>query len=113
MQVYKGMNIGTGKISEEEKAGIPHYMLNIKQPNEAFSTAEYQSHVQNYVKEINQKEKLPIIVGGSGLYIQSVLFDYDFSNRKRNRLVTEQLENKLKKEGKEALYEELKRIDSE
>jgi len=113
MQVYKGMDIGTGKVTAEEKAGIPHHMLDIKYPDEPFSTAEYQRLVRSSIEKINEKEKIPILVGGSGLYIKSVLYDYDFTNRKRNTHITKKLEKRLKEEGKEALYRELKQIDAE
>lgn len=111
MQVYKGMDIGTGKIKKSEMANIPHYMLDIREPDETFSVANYQTYVQNYLKEINLRNKLPIIVGGSGLYIQSVLFDYQFSEQKRDETVTKSLENRLQNEGNIALYNELKAID--
>lgn len=113
MQVYQSMDIGTGKVTATEKAGIPHYMIDIKRPDEPFSAAEYQVLVQTYIQEINQKNHIPILVGGSGLYIQSVLYDYDFSNRKRNIEITKMLEKRLKEEGIDVLYEELNHIDKE
>ncbi len=113
MQVYTGMDIGTGKVTEKEKRDISHYMIDIKHPDEPFSAAEYQKAVQLYIQEINQRENIPILVGGSGLYIQSVLFDYDFSERKRNIEITKNLEKRLKEEGNDALYKELRCIDKE
>lgn len=113
MQVYKGLDIGTGKVTKQEKNGIPHFMLDIKQPDESFSAAEYQTLVQKYIEEINDREKVPILVGGSGLYIQSVLYDYNFSNRKRDIQITKKLEKRLEEEGNQALYEELKQLDQE
>src|SRR5690554_7353409 len=76
MQVYKGMDIGTAKVTQEEAEGIPHYMIDIKEPDEEFSVADFQVHVQKYIDEISDKQKLPIIVGGSGLYIQGALYNY-------------------------------------
>src|SRR5690625_3835329 len=113
MQVYKGLDIGTGKVTKQEKNGIPHFMLDIKQPDESFSAAEYQALVQKHIEEINDREKVPILVGGSGLYIQSVLYDYNFSDRKRNIQITKKLEKRLQDEGNQVLYEELKQIDQE
>src|SRR5699024_4520263 len=72
-----------------------------------------QTLVQKYIEEINDREKVPILVGGSGLYIQSVLYDYNFSNRKRDIQITKKLEKRLEEEGNQALYEELKQIDQE
>mgnify|MGYP001233685542 CR=1 FL=1 len=113
MQIYRGMDIGTGKITEKEKEGIPHYMLDIRDPNEAFSVAEFKRLVQAYIKDINGRHRLPLIVGGTGLYIQSVLYDYDFSKRKRNPALTEKLEAIVKKEGIQPLYDKLRRVDPE
>lgn len=111
MQVYKGMNIGTGKITQEEMEGIPHHMLDIKEPDESFSVAEYKRYVQAYIEEISRKGKIPIIVGGSGLYIQAVLYDYTFQQAKRDEKVTERLERELKRHGVGPLYERLQQID--
>lgn len=113
MQVYKGMDIGTGKITEEEKQHIPHFMLDMKEPNESFSVADYQTNVQKCIKEINLRNNVPILVGGSGLYIQAVLYDYHFSDQKRDEQITKRLERRLEKEGNIALYNELKAIDEE
>lgn len=111
MQVYKGMDIGTGKITKEEMADIPHYMLNIRQPDEDFSVATFKELVEEHIKTINEKGKIPIIVGGTGLYIQAVLFDYQFSEQKRDEKFTKELENLLEREGNIALHEKLKRVD--
>ena len=113
MQVYKGMNIGTGKITETEKEDIPHYMLNIIQPNQSFSVAEFQQSVRTYIDKITSKNKLPIIVGGSGLYIDAILYDYQFTNRERDPVITKKLEEKYKLEGIEPLYTELQKVDPE
>jgi len=111
MQVYKGMDIGTGKVTEKEMSGVPHHMLNIKAPNETFSVAEYQKEVQQTITAINEQDKTPLLVGGSGLYIQAVLYDYIFSERKRDVEVTQSLEARIKTEGNIALHEELMAID--
>src|SRR5699024_10807500 len=92
MQVYKGMDIGTAKATEEEQEGIPHYLLDIKEPSEAFTTADFQQAVRTHVNQITTKKKLPIIVGGSGLYVQSALFDYNFTMGKRDEALTKELE---------------------
>ena len=80
MQIYKGMDIGTAKISEEEKEGIIHHLLDELNPDESYSVAEFQKSVRLKIAEISKKGKLPIIVGGTGLYIKSVLYDYEFSD---------------------------------
>ena len=76
MQVYCRMDIGTAKITVDEMEGIPHHLLSIKEPTEAFSVAEYQQLVRGKIEEIQARGKMPIIVGGTGLYVQSVLYDF-------------------------------------
>lgn len=111
MQVYKGMDIGTAKIKEEEMAGIPHHMIDIKSPNEDFSVADFQYYVQKYIEEISARNHIPIIVGGSGLYIQAVLQNYNFSKEKRDDALTKRLEDEMKQKGIEPLFDRLKTID--
>lgn len=113
MQVYKGMDIGTGKVTEEEMDQIPHHMLDILTPDRPFSVADYQKYVQNKISELNQRSIIPLIVGGSGLYIQAVLYDYIFSEQKRDETRTNQLEARMETEGNLALYEELQKVDPE
>lgn len=79
MQVYKGMDIGTAKVTEEETEGVPHHLIDILEPSDTFSTADYQKMVRGKITEIADRGKLPMIVGGTGLYIQSVLYDYTFT----------------------------------
>ena len=83
MQIYRGLSIGTAKILAEEMEGIPHHLLDIKDPTESFSVAEYQRLVRTQIDEIASRGKLPIIVGGTGLYIQSVLYDFRFTEEKK------------------------------
>lgn len=77
-QVYKYMDVLTAKIKEEEKSGITHYMFDILEPTEEFSVAEYQKQVRTLVDTLNDDDIIPIIVGGSGLYLDSVIYDYQF-----------------------------------
>lgn len=111
MQVYRGMDIGTAKITTEETKGIPHYMIDIREPDEEFSVADFKTYVQKYIDEITNRQKLPIIVGGSGLYIQGALYNFNFSERKRNQAITEKLEKELEDKGNDFLYNRLKKID--
>lgn len=85
MQVYKEMNIGTAKITEGEKEGIPHHLFDIKTINESFSVAEFQTLCREKIKEITSRGKLPIIVGGTGLYLKAALYDYVFLLQDSNR----------------------------
>jgi tRNA dimethylallyltransferase len=111
MQVYRGMDIGTAKIKKEETEGVPHHMINIKSPDEDFSVADFQYYVQKYINEIAARNHIPIIVGGSGLYIQAVLNDYNFSNEKRDDALTKKLEDEMKRFGIEPLFNRLKTVD--
>jgi tRNA dimethylallyltransferase len=111
MQIYRGMDVGTAKITKEEMEDIPHHLIDIKEPFESFSVAEFQELVRAKIAEIAKKGKLPIIVGGTGLYIQSVIYDYQFSDVSGDEAYRLQLEERVKEVGNEALHEELKEID--
>ena len=113
MQVYKGMDIGTAKIKEEEKEGIPHYLIDIKEPNEPFSAAEFQELAHSIIEDIQNRGKLPIIVGGTGLYIQSVIYDYQFSEAPSDPLYRAELEKRVEEQGIDAVFVELEKIDPE
>lgn len=99
MQIYKELNIGTAKIKEVEKEGIPHHLFDIKNIDEEYSIYNYQIDCRNKIEEIFSKNKTPILVGGTGLYIKSALYDYklDYDNNINTyeELTTEELYNKL------------------
>ncbi|MBS4211747.1 tRNA (adenosine(37)-N6)-dimethylallyltransferase MiaA [Bacillus sp. FJAT-49825] len=113
MQIYRGMDIGTAKIRKDEMEGIPHHLIDIREPDENFSVAEFQTLVRAKIKEIAEKGKLPIIVGGTGLYVQSVIYDYQFSDVSGDDEFRTQLEERANREGNEALYKELIEVDPE
>jgi tRNA dimethylallyltransferase len=111
MQIYRGMDIGTAKITNVETEGIPHHLIDIKEPEESFSVAEFQHLVRKEITEIASRGKLPIIVGGTGLYIQSVIYDYHFSEAPADEVFRLSLEEKARRIGNEALYQELLKVD--
>ncbi|MGN7398940.1 tRNA (adenosine(37)-N6)-dimethylallyltransferase MiaA [Cytobacillus praedii] len=113
MQIYKGMDIGTAKIKPTEMEGIPHHLIDIKNPDEPFSVAEFQELVRLKITEISQRGKLPMIVGGTGLYIQSVIYDYQFSEAPSDDRFRIMLEKRADEEGNEKLHQELMEIDPE
>ncbi|GAA0298185.1 tRNA dimethylallyltransferase [Gracilibacillus halotolerans] len=113
MQIYRGMDIGTAKITEEEKKGIPHHLIDILSPNEDYSVAQFQKDVQAAIRSISSRGKLPILVGGTGLYIQSVLYDYQFSKQQRDEAIQEKIEQELEKYGVNHVYKRLKEVDPE
>nr|WP_318540837.1 tRNA (adenosine(37)-N6)-dimethylallyltransferase MiaA [Terribacillus saccharophilus] len=84
MQIYKSMDIGTAKVTKEEQQGIPHHLIDIRDPDEHYSAADFQADVEACVQDIAGRGKLPIIAGGTGLYIQAALYAYDFSEAKRD-----------------------------
>ncbi|MEH7490806.1 tRNA (adenosine(37)-N6)-dimethylallyltransferase MiaA [Neobacillus niacini] len=113
MQIYRGMDIGTAKIKHEEMEGIPHHLIDIKEPDESFSVAEFQQLVRRKISEITSKGKLPIIVGGTGLYIQAVIYDYQFSEAPADEEFRLQLEERANEIGNVALHQELTKVDPE
>jgi len=84
MQFYQGLDIGTAKTLPAEQEGIPHHLIDILSPDAAFSVAEYQKIVRTKIDELRKRDVMPILVGGSGLYIQAVLYDYRFEGEKRD-----------------------------
>ena len=78
MQIYRGMDIGTAKVTQEEMEGIVHHCIDIRDPKENYSIKDFQDHVRHHIHEMTQRGKFPIIVGGTGLYIKSALYDYTF-----------------------------------
>ena len=78
MQIYKGLDIGTAKIKEEEKEGIPHYLIDIIEPKEEYNVQVFQKNAREIIKDIRKRKKIPIIAGGTGLYIDSLVYDYNF-----------------------------------
>ena len=78
-QIFKGLDIATAKVTEEEKENIPHHLLDIKDINEEYTVFDYQKDCRNKIKEILSKNKTPILVGGTGLYIKAALYDYKFN----------------------------------
>ncbi|MGM0835483.1 MAG: tRNA (adenosine(37)-N6)-dimethylallyltransferase MiaA [Bacillota bacterium] len=111
MQIYKEMDIGTAKASKEEMQGVPHYLIDVKEPTEPYSVAEFQREVRELIDVISKKGCVPIIAGGTGLYIQSVLYDYQFSDTGKDEEIRLRLEKQVEEEGMERVYEELRRID--
>ena len=100
MQIYKDLDIGTAKIKEEEKQNIPHHLFDIRNVDEEYSIYNYQKDCRDTIKAIQSRNKTPILVGGTGLYIKSALYDYklDYNNNNINNydnLTTEELYNKL------------------
>ncbi|GAB6149900.1 tRNA (adenosine(37)-N6)-dimethylallyltransferase MiaA [Clostridium novyi] len=111
MQIYKHMDIGSAKITEAEKEGIPHHLIDFVSPFDEFSVAEFKEKSKNAIKDIASRGKLPMIVGGTGFYIDSLIFNYDFANTYKDEEYREHLKNLASEHGKEYVHELLKDID--
>lgn len=111
MQVYRGLDIGTAKITRDEMEGIPHHLLDIKEPTESFSVAEYQKLVRDKIADIQARGKLPILVGGTGLYVQAALYDFQFTNEEVNTDARKQYYEQLENLGPEAMHARLLALD--
>lgn len=113
MQIYKEMNIGTAKPTEQEQKEVKHYMIDIISPNERFSVSDYKKMAEKYIEEILKKGKVPILVGGTGLYVNSLIYGIEFVEIEFDEKYRQQLEKRVENEGLEKLYEEAKKIDEE
>ena len=82
-QIYKGLDIATAKVTEDEKCGIQHYLIDIKNMDEDYTVFDYQSDCRNSINYILSKNKTPILVGGTGLYIKAALYDYEFKQEEK------------------------------
>ncbi|MEX2461334.1 MAG: tRNA (adenosine(37)-N6)-dimethylallyltransferase MiaA [Paenibacillaceae bacterium] len=111
MQVYRGMDIGTAKISLEEQEGIPHHLIDIIEPDEAFSAAAFQQNVKQLIQEIHERGKLPFIVGGTGLYIESLCYQFQFSEANADEAFRLEQAAFLKAFGEQALHDKLRAVD--
>ena len=111
MQVYKEMDIGSAKITQEEMDGIPHHLIDILEPWDEFNVVVFQQKTKQYMEGIYNRGHIPILVGGTGFYIQAVLYDINFSKDDDNHKIREELETLAKEKGAEYLHEELKKID--
>jgi tRNA dimethylallyltransferase len=113
MQIYKHMNIGTAKPTLEEMSGIPHYMIDEVCPDEEFNVVKFQQRALKYISQIVERGKYPIIVGGTGLYINSLIYNIDFSETQTDWELRESLKKEVEEKGNRYLYEKLKKIDPE
>lgn len=111
MQVYKFMNIGTDKISPDKMEGVPHHLIDFLDPHEDFNVFIFQKLVKEAIADISSRGKIPIIVGGTGFYIQAVLYDIDFTETDEDESYRHELEERAKSEGVHVLHEELRAVD--
>ena len=113
MQIYKDMTIGTAKVTKEEMQGIPHHLIDFVSPDERYSVSDFQKDATNAIKEIISKGKVPIVVGGTGLYADTLIYNIQYPEIETDLEYRKQLEEMIKKEGLEVAYQKAKEIDSE
>ncbi|MBX3116151.1 MAG: tRNA (adenosine(37)-N6)-dimethylallyltransferase MiaA [Cryobacterium sp.] len=111
MQLYRGMDIGTAKLPVEDRRQIPHHLLDVLEVTEISTVAGYQSMARAAIAEIRSRGALPILVGGSGLYVSSVIYDFDFPARDRE--IRARLEAEAEESGIDSLYSRLEKLDPE
>ena len=111
MQIFKGLDIGTAKITKEEMQGVPHHLIDIKEPWETFSVAEFKRLADEAIADIHDRGKMPIIVGGTGFYINSVLYEYHFGEADTDEAYRAELEQYAEAHGNEALWNILQEKD--
>lgn len=112
MQIYRGMDIGTAKITADEMQGVKHYLINVSDPKEDFNIVKFQNMVKCSIEEIKKNGHIPILVGGTGFYIQSIIYDINFDKEDDNGSIRKVLEEEYDKMGADFMYEKLKKIDN-
>ncbi len=113
MQVYRGMDIGTAKITAEEMDGIPHYLVDILDPDQPFNVVEFQKMAKEAMTRIYSHGKIPVLVGGTGFYIQALLYDIDFSEHPEEENYRRELTQLAEEKGKQYLHSMLEEVDPE
>lgn len=113
MQVYREMDIGSAKITEEEMQGVPHHLIDVLDPEEDFNVVLFQQLAKQAMEEIYAKGKIPVVTGGTGFYIQALLYDIDFTENDADYGYRSELEQTAKEKGAEYLHEKLREVDPE
>ena len=111
MQIYKDMDIGTAKPSKGEMQGIKHYMLDLVEPDKRYSVADFKKDAEKAIEDILTKGKVPIVVGGTGLYVDSLIYGIEYQELQFDEKYRKELEERVFNEGLEILYNEAKQID--
>lgn len=113
MQIYEGLDVGTAKVTPEEMQGVPHHMVGFLKPEQPYSVADFVTGADGCIREIAGRGKLPFVVGGTGLYIESLVTGVQFAPQKPNPELRRKLEEKAQQLGPEAMHRELEKIDPE
>lgn len=107
VQIFKGLDIGSAKVTEEEKQNIPHHLIDIKEPTETFTSFQFVEEMKKKIKEITERGKLPIVVGGTSLYVKSLILNYNFGGVGVDEEFRAKLNRLLEEKGLESLYSKL------
>lgn len=113
MQLYKYMDIGSAKVTREEMDGVKHYMIDEVDPDYPFSVSEFKKRTEKYIEEIDSKGKRVILTGGTGLYLNSIIYDMDFGKSKGNEVLREALQKELDENGVDYMHEKLRSLNSD
>ncbi|HGM1124006.1 TPA: tRNA (adenosine(37)-N6)-dimethylallyltransferase MiaA [Clostridioides difficile] len=113
MQIYEYMDIGSAKVTEEEMQGVKHYLIDEVKPDYPFSVSEFQQRAKKYIYEINEKGKCVLVTGGTGLYLNSLIYNMDFAQSDANNELREELQNQLAEKGIDYMHNKLKELDEE
>ena len=113
MQVYRRMDIGSAKITQEEMDGVPHHLIDVLEPEQEFNVAVFQKLAKQAAEEIYSRGHIPIVAGGTGFYIQALVYDIDFTENDEDTALRHSLEEQARRDGPEALFERLRAVDPE
>ena len=111
MLIYRHMNIGTAKPTEQEKNGIPHHLVDVVEPDTQFTVAVFQQQARRAITDIGRRGKTPLLVGGTGFYIDAVIYDYDFGQAGPSREIRDMLLKEAAEKGNQAVHDRLKQVD--
>jgi len=113
MQIYKYMDIGSAKVTKDEMQGVKHYLVDEVTPDYAFSVSEFQKRADKYIEKINSENKKVLVTGGTGLYLNSLIYNMDFAKSNANNELREKLRIELEENGIDYMHNKLKELDSE
>ena len=113
MQIYEYMDVGSAKVTKEEMDGVIHHLIDEVKPDYAFSVSEFQKRANKYIKDIDDRGKKVLVTGGTGLYLNSLIYDMDFAKSNSNSKLREELELELKENGMDYMHEKLRALDED
>ena len=113
MQIYEYMDVGSAKVTKEEMDGVVHHLIDEVKPDYAFSVSEFQKRANKYIKDIDDRGKKVLVTGGTGLYLNSLIYDMDFAKSNSNSKLREELELELKEKGIDYMHDKLRALDED